>query len=375
MTLPPEPSEHVDATLNLWRVFGIADTFPDAPEAGFSTQVGAGPHAEDLVTVTIGALPTGLTASLSDWRAQLPAILDTMLGGAQLSESDRLARYQADIANVRLNEFENPYPNWVTVQLTRPVQLAARPGAKISWSADPGEVVAALDQFEAEGNHYIDGVVARLIAPLEPTNLALQRYASPRALIIAPSRLPLARPTPIMTINDAGISVGRQAGYSASMWASATAALQKLPTGTQLGKVTKLGAQAFTAARAETDPLRRFVIAFAGLEALVTTAEKDARSALIAKIQTIDPTLAIEELFWPTTNNETVNRNLVFRFSAVASVYSPATAQADVAAFRALAKYRNEMFHGAGGNFDEGKSVECTELLRRYLGILAQAGL
>lgn len=375
MDEPKAATEPVDAELTLWRVFGISDVFPDAPPGGFTMQVSAGPKPDDLVTLTIGALPDQLTTSLRQWRAQLSGLLG-VLTGETLSEQDRFERYEAELPNVQLPEFINPYPNWVVVKLSRPATFTGRLGATISWAADPSEIVAALDNFEPDANTYIDGVLARIIAPLQPTNLALQRYADGRALITAPDRLPLSRPNFTMAINDAGILLNRQPGYGATMWAATTAVLSQLPhTGTSFGKVTKVGARAFTAARAETDPLRRFVIAFAGLEALITAAEKDSRNKLTERIRQADASLQVEELFWPTVNEDNVYRNLVFRFAAVANVYSPATGEEDIKAFKELAKYRNTMFHGSSGDFDDGKSVQCTELLRRYLGLLAAAGL
>jgi hypothetical protein len=117
--------------------------------------------------------------------------------------------------------------------------------------------------------------------------------------------------------------------------------------------------------------LRRFVFAFAGLEALVTAAEKASRHKLLERLAAIDANLPASELLWPSTNDDFVNRNLVFRFAALAAVHSPTTAVEDLAAFRDLAKARNLMFHGAEDGVNKSNSVQCTELLRRYLGIVA----
>jgi len=121
----------------------------------------------------------------------------------------------------------------------------------------------------------------------------------------------------------------------------------------------------------ETDDLRRFVFAFAGLELLVTKGEKTLRKNLIEQVNANDPTLPVTELFWPGTNDDAVQRNLVFRFAAMAAVISPSTAQDDVKKFKSLAKIRNTMFHGSDDAVDAGSSVACKEVLRRYLGLMA----
>jgi hypothetical protein len=59
----------------------------------------------------------------------------------------------------------------------------------------------------------------------------------------------------------------------------------------------------------------------------------------------------------------------------MATVFSPATAAVDVALLRNLHRIRNLMFHGGEDHIDRSSSVQCQELLRRYLGLVAAAEL
>ncbi len=266
-------------------------------------------------------------------------------------------------------------PNWFVLRLSRSFQVRAVRGAVVGWLLDDGgEVADALLSFQQEGAKYIDGAVAGMIDPLGVANLSHLRFGDDRPFLIAPDRAAVARSRFELTVNDWGVQVGRQLGYATSLIASVGDALRALPSGKQIGTETAGPARWFVAAKAEaTDNLRRFVFAFVGLEMLVTLAEKDARIALVKRLTDLDSSNPIpaNDLLWPGLNEDVVYRNLVFRFAVLASVYSPATAVEDVAAFRDLARVRNRLFHGAENGIDKSRSVQCLELLRRYLGLVA----
>jgi hypothetical protein len=125
------------------------------------------------------------------------------------------------------------------------------------------------------------------------------------------------------------------------------------------------------AALAEEDDVRRFVFAFAGLELLATQAEKYVRPRLVERIAAADPLVPVDQLLFPSSDKDRVWRNLLFRFAAMATVYSPDTAIADVETCRTLATLRNELFHGVEEGEVQASSIQCRELLRRYLALLA----
>ncbi len=109
------------------------------------------------------------------------------------------------------------------------------------------------------------------------------------------------------------------------------------------------------------------------MELLATQAELTYRTRLTERLAVFDAELPTQQLLWPSSNEDFAVRNVVFRFAAMAYVLSPATAVDDVEKFKPLAGARNAMFHGKdSGVVTKGLSVQCTELLKRFLGLVAQ---
>ena len=124
---------------------------------------------------------------------------------------------------------------------------------------------------------------------------------------------------------------------------------------------------------AEDDDLSRFVFAFAGLELLATQVAKDVRAQLIGKIAATNPELPATEVLWASTDEDRADRNRVFRFAAMALLYSSATANCDVEEFRRLHRTRNQLFHAVDRQDWRDQSIQCKELLRHYLEVVAIA--
>lgn len=358
--------EIVAAEMVLWRVLGCSNDYADRPDA-WSTTAQRGPGTDDQVAVHIGALPDELTATVRQWRAQSNGILDQLFGGATFEQ--RVARYAEDLATVELPEFENPYPSWLTIRLSRRVRVRASQGRTLAWLVDPDAAMAVLEAFDSEAGPYLDGVMAQLFALPPGLNLGAVRYSDRRAFLTAPGRAPLRQPRVQMSVNDAGVIVG-------TAWATAPvpeieALVDGLPQGAQAGRLASVPARWLTEALAEEDEIRRFVFAFAGLETLATLAEKHARERLTERLALANPTLPVKELLWPSKTDDFADRNLAFRFAAMAAVYSPSSTAADLAAFSKIAKVRNALFHGSDNSVDRDLSIACLNLLRRYIGLVA----
>lgn len=256
-----------------------------------------------------------------------------------------MQRYEEDLATVQMPELEDPYPSWLSIRLSRPLRVRARQRV-LGWLVEPEDALKMQSDFDKEGGEYLDGVVAKLFSLPAELNIGLVRYNDRRGFLVAPGRAAMRKPQFEVSINDAGIIVG-------TSWASApTHALEtlveRLPKGKPINRFTAVPARWLSSALTEQDDLRRFVFAFAGLEILCTAAEKKARPLLLTRLSGADSALPVKELLWPSKSDDFADRNLVFRFAAMASVYSPATTRLDVASFARMNKARNDMFHGSG---------------------------
>jgi hypothetical protein len=370
MTEEVDQTELVDAELVLWRVFGLTEVFRDRPLPFWSVEEVRGPGRTDHLTFFVGDLPENLVSMARQWRAQTSMLLDLLIGNV-ISPHDRQARYEQELDVVILHEFEKPYANWFTARLSRPLSVEGRVGRVTGWLAgDIESALAKLTAFEGEGNAYLDGAIAHLLAPMQGMRLGQLRFQG-SAYLAAPGRAALRYPQLHASVDGSGVRVERAEGWATTPTGEITNAIRSLPSGRGFNKMVSGPSRWLMAALAEEDEMRRFVLAFAGIELLATQAERTVRSRLIDRIERSDPRLPVDQLLYPATDKDRVWRNLVFRFAAMASVYSPETAVADVEVFRGLAAARNNLFHGSDERAMQNSSIQCRDLLRRYLALVA----
>lgn len=148
-------SEPVNAHLLVWRVFGVNGRFGDQPAEPLVVEQLAGPHADDRLTVTVGALPPALPLALRQWRAQGPAQLNAVVCTPQ-SKPEVIASYESLLSQISVDEFEPAYAQWLTLSLTRPVTVDAIPGAVVDWLAgDRAHIEATIRISNAQGTHLL----------------------------------------------------------------------------------------------------------------------------------------------------------------------------------------------------------------------------
>ncbi len=368
---PALPVSEVDAELVLWRVFGLNDVYEDRPQPAWSVTETRGPGAKDNLTICVGDVPEELVLSIRQWDAQKTTILDANFGGT-ITYGEAQERYLREMSAEVPESFCDPYPLWFTMRLSRPTRKLAIEGVEAGWVAsDPQSVAKEMTDFQSVGNRYLDGTLARLTGVMHPWNLGELRFPGRRVFLTAPHRAAWMQPNFSMTVRDSGVHIGRTGGWKTAPTTALAEALSALPSGQAFGKLTAGAAEWFTYAQAESDDLRRFVFAFAGLELLATQVEKDSRTALLQKLAAAAPEVPFKELLWPSKGDDWAERNLLFRAAAMTTTYSPATAIADTATCRNLAKTRNNLFHGVESGEIRTQSVICKELLRRYLGLVA----
>ena len=373
MTSNPEMTI-TSASLTLWRVFGLGDDFNDRPKPYWMADATIKSSPIDNIAVMIGEVPEELLTTLRQWRAQIRGQLH-IFTGQQITADQRLEMYREDFSKVQIGEFENPYVAWLTVRMKRSVELTLPTEGELTWGINMEAIANAMQTFEEQGNPMLDCAVASVIGASEGLSIRHLRFAERRPYLTAPGKAAITIPNPQLRIQDSGIIIGRGGGWATAPTGQITAAISSIVSTSITQMVTKLIGQPMSwlcsAMSEEEDDLRRFTFAFAGLELLATQVEKNSRDELIGMIESLDGNMPAVELLWPSTSEDYVWRNLVFRFAVMAAIYSPSTARADVAAFKPIARARNDMFHGSEQTITREISVSCTELLRRYVGLVA----
>lgn len=328
----------------------------------------------DNIAVMIGEVPEDLLTTLRQWRAQIRGHL-TIFTGQPITPDQRLEMYHEDFNKVQISEFENPYVAWLTVRMKRSIELTLPVEGELNWGVNMEAIANAMQTFEEQGNPVLDCAVASVVGASAGLNIRHLRFTEKRPYLTAPGKAAITIPNPQMRIQDSGISIGRNDGWGAAPTAQITAAISSMASSFITQKVTKLIGQPMSwlcsAMGEEEDDLRRFTFAFAGLELLATQVEKNSRDELIGMIESLDGNLPVVELLWPSTSEDYVWRNLVFRFAVMAAIYSPGSAKVDVAVFKPIARARNDMFHGSEQTITREISVSCTEMLRKYIGLVA----
>jgi len=373
MTSNPEVTA-TTATLTLWRVFGLADNYNDRPKPYWTADAVVTSSPADSIAVMIGEVPEDLLTTLRQWRAQVRGQL-SIFTGQQVTPYQRLQMYHEDLDKVQIREFEDPYVAWLTVCMKRSIEVAFPAEGELDWGANIEAIINALQEFVEQGNPVLDCAVASIIGASEGLNIRRLRFAEKRPYLTAPGKAAITIPNPQLTIQDSGISVGRNDGWAAAPAEQIAAAVSSMAATPITKSISKLIGQPMSwlcsAMGEEEDDLRRFTFAFAGLELLATQVEKNSRQELIGMIEDLNGNLPVVELLWPSTNEDFVWRNLVFRFAVMAAIYSPDTAKADVATFRPIAKARNDMFHGSDQTITRELSIACEGLLKKYVGTVA----
>jgi hypothetical protein len=371
--IDPQDPQPISAQMTLWRVFGLLDKFEDQPRPYWSANA-AGPRpGSDQLTVMIGEIPDMLLTALKQWRAQAAGMLNVLTGHPTTYE-ELLAMYKTNWESMQVPEFEKAYVAWLTFRLDRSVEIMSD-ASELSWIAGAESAVKAMESFAEEGGRFMDCAVARVIGSAEGLNIRRLRFADRRPYLTAEGKAAISIPRTELKVKDSGLLVGRNDGWDVAPTGQIVAAISAIPSARIDYKLIGQPTSWLCSAMAEEeDDLRRFTFAYAGLELLATQVEKANRGKLIARIESLDNTLPVVELLWPSSNEDFAWRNLVFRFAAMATLYSPVTVLDDVQTFKQIAKARNDLYHGTEQVITRALSISCEELLRKYVGYVA-AGL
>jgi len=299
--------------------------------------------------------------------------LDRMFGNAYADKSgDELENVVAsleaevDVADLKLDE-----GIFLSLELRRSWPVESDDSRRFLWVKDLlGLDAAVMEGFAAEAEPLLDAAMAWLLPALTPRlGLGAQIVRGHRAFLVAPGKAAICLPKFKMS---ASLSVTSQ-GWQDLPWSTMSSALERFASSSKnlMGALAGPG-RWLMLARGEEDSLRKFLFAFVGLEVLANKHASRSRKALVSALAEEALGLPFEELMWPSMPDENApNRNLVFKFAALATVVSRATAAEDVVAFRRLAKTRNALAHGEIGDLDNLPGVEALGLLERYVALVA----
>jgi hypothetical protein len=359
-------SQPVSAQITLWRVFGLIDKFEDQPSPYWSTHAPGLRPDTDQLTVLVGEVPDGLLSAVSQWRAQANIMLNLLVGRSMTYE-ERIDAYKTALETIHITEFNEPYTAWLTLRLTRSLKVMSSP-VELGWLIDTESVMQAMESFADEGSQFLDIATARVMGATKGLNVRRLRFAGRQPFLTAEGKAAMSIPRFETKIKDSGIIVGRSGGWASAPTERITSVISSLPSIRTSYKLVGQPASWLCSAMAEEDDLLRFTFAYGGLELLATQTEKANRGTLIAKIESLDSKMPISQLLWPTTNKDYVSRNIVFRFAAMATLYSPETAVEDVRKFKEIADARNNFYHGSERTINGAIASNCEELLFQYVG-------
>lgn len=196
-------------------------------------------------------------------------------------------------------------------------------------------------KHEGDAEEAVGYAVARLLLAAPFRHTGPVHPGSPRLYVESDGRQPTL---PVCIHGSAHATVGRHS------WQPTVDALEGVSlnqgTGSPIANLRAIGAigKLYLMAYNESDPFKRFIFAYSGLEAVANGLGERVREHLSGRLDEVTAwgRSTIRDLIWPEDVRDTdPNRSVRFRFAAVAAALSPATAEADVATFAKINKARN----------------------------------
>lgn len=338
------------ARVSTLRVIQSDDRYPTEDPPARITKTGQfGPWA---LCVRFGEVDESARHILALMERGRNHFLDFIFGNAPapgVSQAEHLANrdelIDRDIQNYELSEeWKDPARLYCTIYAARSIKIPDENTlpTKHFWLLK-GASADLVKKHEGDAEEAVGYAVARLLIAAPYRHTGPVHPGSPRLYVESDGRHPTL---PIQVSGSAKATVGRNS------WQPTVEALQDVNlnqgTGSSISNLRAVGAigKLYLMAYNESDPYKRFIFSYSGLEAIANGLAERVRARLSAeldKASTLGPS-TIRDLIWPEDVRDTdPNRSVRFRFAAVAATLSPTTAEVDVATFAEINKARNSI--------------------------------
>lgn len=279
-------------------------------------------------------------------------LLDFIFGNAptpgtsqleHLANRDELIDH--DIANYQLEEeWRDRSRLYCTVHASREIEIPDEQVGPVShfWHAKAFSSELAK-QHEGDAEEAVGYAVSRLLIAAPYRHTGPIHPGSPRLYLESDDR----NPTLLLSMGgSAKATVGR------SSWQPTLDALDSIDlnqgSDTPMKDLRLLGAigKLYLMAYNESDPYKRFIFSYSGLEAIANGLGERVREQVQSRLSESSGLgeATVNELIWPKDVRDTdPNRPVRFRFAAVAAALSPDTAETDVTTFAKVNKARNSI--------------------------------
>jgi hypothetical protein len=353
------------------RLVRSNDTFPadvtppaierDIVVGSWSLKVHFGPIEQEVVRA-IGIYDVGRNVILDSIFGRPGGSGDT---SAQFFSS-RDAEIDAVVDSYQLpEEWTKPEILYTTITASRQIKLPGDFDAlpRHYWLRD--DIAKSLTKYESEAEAVLGFAVARMMLG-PPYRLSGPTFREcPRFFVAMEGR----ELSPVISLSgSATATVGH------ASWDDAIIPLTDRPFGLNetvppkaFEAIGRMG-QWHLLAYNESDPFRRFLWSYIGLEGIVDAvshAGRDALSRSMSKQYQLGENV-ISDLLWPPDVRDTdPNRSVRFRFAIAAAPLSPETATEDVAVFAKINSFRNNI-HGRLLLSSPFPAPEAFNLFERY---------
>lgn len=357
-------------TLRATRVYRARDTYRQANPLTLEKSLEVDGWNARII---VGQVPAEIFRAIAISDAALNSLLDRSFipqGAEPLAARDAHISAQVDAYQ--------PPPDWVatdglytsiTISRTIDVKPDANRASSTYFWFDYDSAVHVAAKLEESRDLALEQLTGLLLQHLD-ASLFAQTLCQSRFFIETSGKPPC--PIPRFSVGAITVSHGRDISTLDNQLATLTAAT-KVP---EKDRTEIIGISRFSMEQiGESDPFKRFMWCYAGLELAANTLYKILKPHLRSSLAVITEGrvttgAAVEELIWPVPDDPAREpwRSIKFKFTVMALMLSPDTADHDISIFHQINTYRNGI-HGHMELPPNPPTSQAVELFDRYYSL------